>query len=461
MGRAVSEGEGARADKRSPRTGRLARATVASGTLARLGAAQLLHGAQNLLPGAQDDTAQRQAQEERLGRILFEGLNQLKGTALKAAQLLSLEVGLLPSGLRAQLARAHYQVTPLNRAHVHKLLMEEFGAPASSLFAHFEPQAFAAASLGQVHRARSHAGQWLAVKLQYPGMASAVHSDMALLRRVLGPAAAASGLGLPDAALVDQVLRDIESTVLTELDYAQEAQALQWFGQRLTRPGLVVPQPCAALSSARVLSMELLEGEHLQPWLATAPSQAARDRVGQLLLESFCDGLLLGRIQSDPHPGNYRVLPGPALGLLDFGRTLALSAPFLHTLGQLYEAWLADSAAGVFEAYRALGLVAPAMGLAQFGAEVLPALRPLMQWQMQPWRVQRFDFATLGPPPALDRSLHQRAGRLLHGMPSELPFYDRAYLGLLQMLRELGARVDTGARWRVPPVPGADPGANF
>ncbi|MGQ0710259.1 MAG: ABC1 kinase family protein [Rhodoferax sp.] len=450
--------------QRAPRTGRLARAGVASGTLARLGAAQLLHGAQNLLPGAQD-AAQRQAQEERLGRILFEGLNQLKGTALKAAQLLSLEVGLLPETLRAQLSRAHYQVTPLNRAHVHKLLVEEFGEPASQLFAHFEPQAFAAASLGQVHKARAHDGQWLAVKLQYPGMAAAVASDMALLRRVLGPVASAAGVGLPDAALVEQVLRDIESTVLLELDYVQEAQALQWFGQRLTREGLVVPQPRADLSSARVLSMALLEGEHLQPWLATGPSQAARDRVGQLLLESFWDSLLLGRIQADPHPGNYRVLSGPALGLLDFGRTLVLPAPFVHGLRRAWDAWLADSGAGVFEAYRALGLVGPGLALAQFRAEVLPALRPLMQWQMQPWRVARFDFATLGPPPPLDRALHQRAGQLLHAVPSELPFFDRAYLGLLQMLRELGARVDTGARWQAlaagaapsPPIHKPDP----
>ena len=432
---------------RSPRTGRVARAAVASGTLARMGAAQLLHGAQNLLGSADGADAQRAAHEERLGRILFEGLNQLKGTALKAAQLLSLEVGLLPENLRAQLARAQYQVTPLNRAHVHKLLVEEFGAPASSLFAHFEPQAFAAASLGQVHRARSHDGQWLAVKLQYPGMAAAVHSDMALLRRVLQPAASAAGWGMPDAALVEQVLADIESTVLLELDYGQEAQALQWFGARLGRDGLVVPQPHVALSSGRVLSMALLDGEHLQPWLDTGPSQAERDRVGHLLLESFWDGLLLGRIQSDPHPGNYRILPGPALGLLDFGRTLALDSLCLQRLGQVWKGWLSGDDAAVFEVYRAWGMVGPQLGLAQFCAEVLPALRPLMQWQLQPWRAASFDFSGLGPLPTLDRERQRRAAQLLQAMPRELPFFDRAYLGLLQMLRALGARVSTGPRW--------------
>lgn len=431
----------------SPRTGRVARAALASGTLARLGAAQLVNGAQALLAPANRADALRAAQEERLGRILFEGLNQLKGTALKAAQLLSLDVGLLPDAVRAQLARAHHQVTPLNRAHVHKLLREEFGAPAQALFAEFDPAAFAAASLGQVHRARTFDGQWLAVKLQYPGMAAAVYSDLALLRHLLGTVARAADVDLPSPELVRQILSDIETTVRLELDYTQEAQALQWFGQQLTRDGLVVPQPHATLCSGRVLSMQLLEGMHLQPWLATAPSQAERNRVGQLLLESFWDGLLLGRIQADPHPGNYRVLPGPALGLLDFGRTLTLPAPLLRQVGHLWQSWLHGDHAAVLDGYRALGMVGADVGLQRFCAEVVPALAPLMQWQMQPWHTGRFDFATLGPPPAVARGPHSQAGALLRGMPSELPFLDRACLGVLQMLRELGACVDTGPRW--------------
>lgn len=431
----------------APRTGRVARAAVASGTLVRMGAAQLVHGAQTLVSPVADAEAQRTAQEERLGRILFEGLNQLKGTALKAAQLLSLDTGLLPEKLRAQLARAHHQVTPLNRAHVHKLLTEELGAPAQQLFARFEPQAFAAASLGQVHQALSHDGQQLAVKLQYPGMAAAVHSDLNLLRRVLGPMARAAGVGLPDPELVDQLLNDIETTVLQELDYGQEAQALQWFGQRLTRPGLVVPQPHLPLCSGRVLSMHLLAGDHLAPWLAGGPNQADRDRVGQLLLESFWDGLALGRIQADPHPGNYRVLPGPALGLLDFGRTLTLSRSLLNQVGHVWLGWLHHDDAAVFEGYRALGMVAPEVSVQRFRSDIAPALAPFMQWHMQPWQTDIFDFSRMGPPPPLDRSMQSQAGALLRSMPSELPFLDRACLGLVHMLRDLGARVHTGPRW--------------
>ncbi|MCH7345454.1 AarF/ABC1/UbiB kinase family protein [Pelomonas sp. CA6] len=433
----------------APRTGRLARGAVAGAAVARMGAARLAHQVGGLARPAAEQAAARAEHEQRLGRILFGALNQLKGTALKAAQLLSLEMGLLPEGLRRQLAQAHHQATPLNRALVLKLMKQEFGRGPEALFAQFQPQAFAAASLGQVHEARSFAGERLAVKLQYPGMAAAVDSDLRLLAGLLRPLGAGLNLALPDEALTRGVLEQLRARLLEELDYEREARELAWFGARMQAlPDLVLPRVHTALSSARVLSMDHLDGLHLEPWLATAPSQAQRDRMGQLLLDSFMLGLTrLRRIQADPHPGNYLFMPDGRLGLLDFGRTLALDGEFLPQLARAWAARLDGDTAGHLAAYQRLGMVDPELGPRAFRERLMPALAPLLDWQLLPWRGEHFDFASLPPPPTMAPDAHRVALAHLRAVPPELPFVDRAYLGLVQMLRQLGARVRTGNPW--------------
>jgi len=439
----------------APPTGKLARSALAGATLAKLGGRRLLHKAQNAM-GAPD----RAAQQAELGGILFGALNQLKGTALKAAQLLSLEIGLLPEPLRQQLAQAHYQARPLNRALVLQLFQREFGTSPGQLFAQFDLQAFAAASFGQVHAARSHTGERLAVKLQYPGMAAAVASDMRMLRRLLSSVAPGLGLALPSPAVLEALLADVETKLVEELDYRREAEELRWFRARLNRPGLVLPHDVAALSSARVLTLEHLDGQHPEAWLAGQPSQTARDAIGQLLWDSFMDMLRLGRIQADPHPGNYLVLPHgaqagalPRLGLLDFGRTLVLGEGFRRTLHGAWAARRAGDDATLHALYQAQGLIHPALSLTRFRTELLPAIGPLLDWQLLPWQTQVVNFGR-HPLPTPPPPEHQRAAAtLLHQMPPELPFFDRSYLGITQLLRQLGARVHTQGELPCPPGP--------
>ncbi|RQO55381.1 ABC transporter [Paucibacter sp. KBW04] len=432
----------------TPRQGRLARSGVAGLALAKVGLAKISHGAAQL---ARDEASRLQAQaahEEKLGRILFSALNQLKGTALKASQLLSMELGLLPEGLREQLAQAHYQATPLNRAHVIKLLRQEFGQGPEQLFAEFQPQAFAAASLGQVHEARAHSGERLAVKLQYPGMAATIASDMSLLRGLLRGLQGGGLAGLPDEKLLKSVLADIELKLAEELDYQREAAELSWFAQQALPPELVVPKLFPGLSSGRVLSMEMLEGLHLEAWLAQHPSQALRDHFGQLLLTQFVHSLLgLRRLQADPHPGNYLFMAQGRLGLLDFGRTLDLPGAFVDLIQSAWRARLAIDDAALLQTYRESGLIAPSLSLREFQAQLLPILAPLLDWQLEPWRHAHYDFGQLKPLPRMDAAAQAQAMALLHQLPPELPFFDRAYLGLLQMLRRLGARVTMPRDW--------------
>ena len=434
----------------APRTGRLARGAIAGMAVARAGAAQLGHSAQGLTRSPAQLESARAAHEAKLGRILFGALNQLKGTALKASQLLSLELGLLPEGMRRELAKAHYQVTPLNRALVIKLLRQEFGRGPDELFAQFEPSAFAAASLGQVHGATLASGEALAVKLQYPGMAASIGSDMAMLRMLLQTLARGSQ-SLPNAAITERVLVDIELKLAEELDYAHEAEQLSWFRQAYAaRPDLVVPQTFPLLSSKRVLAMQRLAGLHLNEWLASQPSQTQRDHFGQVLFDTFMYSLfVLRRLQADPHPGNYLFMEDGRLGLLDFGCTKQFSAAFCDGIGVAWSALLCRpiDLTRVQQAYLALGLIAPSLSSAEFREQLMPALAATQAWQTAPFGAADYDFGLLPDLPRPEPALQQQAVRYLHSLAPELPFFDRAYLGLLQMLKALGARVSTRNPW--------------
>ena len=444
-----------------PRNGRLARGAIASVAAARVGLAQLGHKAKSLTRDNAQAAPAQAAHEAELGRILFAALNQLKGTALKASQLLSMELGFLPEAMRQELARAHYQVTPLNRALVIKVLRQELGPGFDQgpqrRFQHVELHAFAAASLGQVHAARLASGETVAVKLQYPGMAASMASDMRMLRSLLQGLAsplADSVVGtadvLPRVAVIDRVMADIALKLAEELDYAQEAQALQWFGQHLTLPGLVIPQPLPACSTARVLTMQHLQGLHLAEWLQTQPSQSARDHYGQLLFDTFMHcTFALHRVQADPHPGNYLFMPDGQLGLLDFGCTRVLANDFCQVIQVAWSALVRSpvDTAAVLDAYRSIGLISPALTQHEFCSQLMPALADLQAWQVLPFRQAVYDFAQHPPYPPRSAEHHRVALQHLQTVPPDLPYFDRAYLGLTQLLRALSARVRTGNAW--------------
>lgn len=443
-----------KAASKPPRSGRVARGAIAGGALARAGVARLGHKARDLARDEAQRSAARAAHEAELGRILFGALNQLKGVALKAAQLLSGETQLLPETVREQLARACYQATPMNQALVGKRMRQALGPDWAERFAHFEPQAFAAASLGQVHRAQLEDGRALALKLQYPGIAATISSDMRLLRSLLLGRLGGLALGegaLPDAALLARVLDEIEAGLAAELDYAQEARAMDEFRAALAPrlPQLVVPEVYQALSSPQLLVMQALPGQHLAEWLAQGPSQAERDRYGQLIFETFMLMVFeLGRLHADPHPGNYLFMPDGRLGLLDFGCTRVLPRRFVEPLARAWSAALApDGDAALYGAYRELGLIDADLDLESFRRELRPALAPLLDWQLAPFREPVFDFGARAPLPHLGRSQQRVAVRHLHGMPPELPYLDRAFLGLNQLLAQLGARVRTRNPW--------------
>ena len=427
-----------------PRTGRLARGTITGIAAARIGMAQLGHRVRTPSAQAQAD------HEAALGRILFGALGQLRGSALKVSQLLSMHPQLLPEGVRRELARAHHQAPPLNRALVGRVFRQAFGQEPEALFEHFEPTAFAAASLGQVHRAQLAGHGTVAVKVQYPGIAATIASDMQLMRAALR-ALAHTDLPLPTDAVMDGVMAEIEATLLREVDYLQEAEQLQWFAEHAAQPGVVMARPILSHTRAQVLTQQFLPGQPLQAWLATqpSPSQSQRDQAGQHLWDWFMHCLfVLGRVHADPHPGNFLFAPDGTVGVLDFGCTRSLSE---HFRTQVTKAWSAllrpptdpQRDALVLQAYQALGLVNASLTVPAYTAELAPALADMQAWQMEPFTQPVFDFGVKTPPP-ITAGRHQRMlGKHLVQVPGEMPAFERMWMGLMHLLTGLGARVHT------------------
>jgi predicted unusual protein kinase regulating ubiquinone biosynthesis (AarF/ABC1/UbiB family) len=431
----------------APPTGKLVRGAVGGMALAKAGIAHISHQARKLTTASAGHEAAQERLDDDLGRILFGALNQLKGTALKLSQLLSAHADFLPEKIRNQLAKGCYQVTPLNRALVHKVFRQEFGQPADLLFAHFDAQAFAAASLGQVHRARLADGSEVAVKVQYPGIASSINSDLQIVRAVMHTLGKGSNL-LPRKELLDQVMDEIAGKLREELDYEHEAAQLTWFRAHVTMPGIAIPLPIASHSSKRVLTMTRLDGLHIDQWLATNPDQASRDRYGQLLFDWFWYSLFeLGRLHADPHAGNFLFMPDGRLGLLDFGLTRSMSVEFCAGLTRAWHArlHLPSDAANVEMrlAYIDLGVISDSLSQQDFDQQLMPAIAPMIDWQLEPLRAERCDFARRTSMPHPDASAATTVNALMTGMHRDALYFNRSYIGVLQMLKQIGATVTT------------------
>jgi predicted unusual protein kinase regulating ubiquinone biosynthesis (AarF/ABC1/UbiB family) len=424
--------------KASVPEGRLARARIAGATAVRLGIGQLGHRVKRPFLSEAGRKEARAVLDDKNASLLFEALSQLRGTALKAAQMLSLEVELLPEAYRRELEKSCHQVPPLNRVLVRKALLEEFGQPPEALFSRFDAEAFAAASLGQVHAAALHDGTPVAVKIQYPGIHVAIDSDMALMRQF--------ARGLPNSQIVLQSLEEIHARLREEVDYRQEADNTLWFKRHLLLDGVDVPAPVPERCGTRVLTTRLAGGLHLDPWLKTHPDQSARDRAGQSLYDIFVHSALgLRRLHADPNPGNYLFQPDGSVTLIDFGCVKAMSERFIETLPRVLMAYRDDDPDALFRAYGDLGM------LHRTDADRLyrEVLRPFGRWLVEPLQEEHFDFGRNSDYTSRGQEFIHRLGKLsgLERLADEFIFFDRTIYGLCKLFERMGARVRIRHHW--------------
>lgn len=307
-------------DERSLPTGRF-------GRLARLAAV-----------GARTGAGLLSKRGEGAAEYAAEVLGNMRGLAAKLGQMLSYVDGVLPEGQREhyetalKALRAAAPRSPWST--VRELIEAELGAPIAELFAELEPEPFASASIGQVHRGRLNDGRRVAVKVQHPGIAAAIEADLGNAGALEGMVSLVAPRGLNPSAAFAEVARRLRE----ELDYGLEAEHQRAFA-RLHEgdPAIRVPAVVGERSSRRVLTTELASGEPLEV-AATLPEATRRKHAETLWRFVFKSNLVAGAFNADPHPGNYLFAPDGTVTFLDFGCVQPLDPELLPSARALHRA---------------------------------------------------------------------------------------------------------------------------
>ncbi len=245
---------------------------------------------------------------------IYATLSELKGSALKVAQMMSMDKNMLPRAYSDRFQMAQYSAPPLSGPLVIKTFLKYFGQTPQQLFETFDMEASNAASIGQVHQATKE-GKTLAVKIQYPGVAQSVKSDLKMVKPF---AVRLMSLNEKD---IDKYMQEVETKLLEETDYLLELRRSQEISAACRHiPNLHFPTYYPEWSGERILTMDWLTGLHLDDFLKTNPSQEVRDRIGQAMWD-FYDFQVhtLRKVHADPHPGNFLMQSDGTLGIIDFG----------------------------------------------------------------------------------------------------------------------------------------------
>ncbi len=279
-------------------------------------------------------------------------LGEMKGAAMKVGQVLSLMTGVVPPEMADGLAALHANAPPMAYPLVERVFLEEYGRRPQDLFRRFEREPFAAASIGQVHRAELRGGGQVAVKVQYPGVGEAIGADLANIGVFLGMAGMVSK-GLDVGPIID----DLKAGILAELDYRREAGWQQRFAEIYAGHAFVrVPRVYGELSTGRVLVQEYLEGRPFST--ARTLGQRERDRIAEILFRfAFGNFYRHQLFNGDPHPGNYLLLEDGRVGFLDYGCVAEFPAEAVASFRVLLRALMTGDIEGWRAATEKVGIL--------------------------------------------------------------------------------------------------------
>lgn len=363
-------------------------------------------------------------------------LGRLKGGALKAGQLLSTVETLFPQdpdgSWRSALTALQEQNAGLPFADVASVLREDLGPDWRAGFGTFDETTFAAASIGQVHRATLPDGRPVAVKIQYPGIAEVMAADVRALSVALrATSLVARGMAMPP------LVAELRTRLAEELDYVQESAAQNRFADAYADDGEVVV-PRVLFATRRVMVSEWLEGVPFAE-LGLDGTQEDRNLAGQLYQRFFLvSPTRVGLLHTDPHPGNFRLVDG-RLGVLDFGSVLETPGGLPQTFGRLIAGMLVGDSAAVEARLRADGFIRPGKHLEvdKLAGYLAPFTEPARHETFtysREWL--RSTFGTINDPRNPDFAV-----ALQMNMPAEQLFTHRVWLGLVGVLSGLEATV--------------------
>ncbi len=364
-------------------------------------------------------------------------LGGLKGPLMKVAQFLSTVPDALPAEYALELAELQANAPAMGWSFVRRRMTSELGPDWQKKFASFGREASAAASLGQVHRARLHDGRDVACKLQYPDMPSVVEADLRQLKLAF------SLYQRMDNAIDNvEVFKELSDRLREELDYLREGAQMRLYHQMLAgQASVTVPEAVEGFCTHRLLTMTWLEGISLQSFLDQNPTQDQRNEVAESLFRAWYIPLYrYGIIHGDPHLGNYQIRADRGINLLDFGAIRVFNPSFLRGTLNLYEG-VRDNRPDQVRAGYALwgfdGLSADTMEVLNEWARFL--YEPLMQDRVRP--IQEGNDTQYGR--AVAERVHaglKRTGGVRP--PREFVMMDRSAIGLGSVFLRLGAELN-------------------
>lgn len=379
---------------------------------------------------------------------IYKSLSELKGSALKVAQMLSMDKNLLPGAYQQKFAMAQYSAPPLSYPLVARTFEKYFKKKPGQLFDTFSQSAQHAASMGQVHKAEKN-GKTLAVKIQYPGVASSVKSDLTLIKPI------ALSMFKLNPVEYNEFIGEVESRLLEETDYTLELQrSLDLTKQCQGIHNLVFPSYYPDLSCEKILTMDWLDGKPLGDFLKTEKWSHDEARlIGQALWDFYSYQIhQLKTVHADPHPGNFIITPDRKLGIIDFGCVKVIPPAFYKSYFQLLDGSLIKDESRMEKVFYEMRFVYPDDSTADkvFFTSVFKQLVELLS---QPFQTPFFNFAEKGYFEKLYQFGEQvstmkefRNSKRARGVKDAL-YINRTYYGIFNILHDLKAEIRTERSW--------------
>jgi len=371
---------------------------------------------------------------------IYNSLSELKGSALKIAQMLSMDKNVLPKAYINKFTQSQYNAPPLSGPLIIRTFTKSFGKSPEKLYDTFKLASTNAASIGQVHEATLD-GKKLAVKIQYPGVGDSISSDLRLVKPF-----AFRLLGMSEKEL-NIYINEVEERLLEETDYKLEVRRSIEFSEACRNlKNVVFPTYYPALSSDKIITMDWMEGRHLKEFLLTNPSQKLKNKIGQALWDFYnFQQHELRAVHADPHPGNFLITPDEKLAVIDFGCIKEMPDDFYEPFFSLITPGLMNDKSATIEAFRKLEMIQPGddAGQIEFYHK---AYKQMISLFALPYMSQTFDFSK----PEFFEDLYAWGEKIAKMPEFKQPrgvkhfiYINRTNFGLYTILNELKATVNT------------------
>lgn len=415
---------------------KVARSAKFVGTGIKIGGNYIKHYSKKLF---NPDLSRDELNEDNASDI-YNSLSQLKGSALKVAQMLSMDKNILPKAYVDKFSLSQYNAPPLSGPLIVQSFRKHFGKTPEKIYDTFNLKSTNAASIGQVHQATLN-GKKLAVKIQYPGVGSSISSDLKLVKPF-----AFRLLGMSEKEL-DIYMKEVEERLIEETDYELEVKRSLEFSKACADiPNLVFPAYYPELSGPRIITMDWIEGLHLKEFLQTNPSQELRNQIGQALWDFYnFQQHELRAVHADPHPGNFLITPDGKLGIIDFGCIKEIPDDFYYPFFSTTSTALLNNKEETIKAFRLLEMILPKDNAQQIEF-YYQNYKEMITLFAEPYMTGEFDFGqtdffdalyTFGEKIAKMPEFKQARG------VKHFIYVNRTNFGLYNILHELKANIRT------------------